>query len=176
MMEIQIRAEQCSDRQQIEALLRRTSDDGSPADAVAHSRLDALCRAGGLDICFVAADDLGQVYGCIGVSPLGLSTAELGWVCLSFLAVESDYQGHGIGSALLRAAKQWMQDELVQGCVIAGEAEYFGQFGWQTCQSLQMPGLGQNRLQVLLVNAMEEPQAFVQYHAMASRAVHHLTI
>jgi len=176
MMEIQIRAEQFSDCQQIEALLGQASETMPFSDVLEHSQLDALRRAGGLDHCLVAADGMGQVYGCIGISPLALSTGELGWVSLGFLAVDPTYQGYGIGSALMRAAKQWMQDELVQGCVIAGGAEYFGRFGWQTCQDLEMPGLGPGRLQVLLVNATEEPQAFVQYHAMAIGAVHHLTV
>ena len=39
-----------------------------------------------------------------------------------------------------------------------------------------MPGLAGDRLQVLLVNANEEPLAFVQYHAMAIGAVHHLNV
>ena len=176
MMEIQIRAEQYSDSRQIEALLAQASDSMPYADVLEHSQLDALRRAGGLDHCLVAADDMGQVYGCVGISPLGLSTGELGWVSLGFLAVDPTYQGYGIGSALMHAAKQWMKDELVQGCVIAGTPEYFARFGWQTCQDLQMPGLAANRLQVLLVNANEEPQAFVQYHAMAIGAVHHLNV
>ena len=176
MMELQIRAEQYTDSRQIEALLSQASDSMPHADALEYSPLDALRSAGGLDHCLVAADDMGQVYGCVGISPLGLSTGELGWVSLGFLAVDPIYQGYGVGSALMSAAKQWMTDELVQGCVIAGTPEYFARFGWQVCQDLQMPGLGRNRLQVLLVNATEEPRAFVQYHPLAIGAVHHVNV
>ena len=175
-MTITIRREQSCDTQQLLGLLRQTSQTMPFADVHETFYHAELRQSFGLSLSLVACDDYGELLGCIAVSSLMLSNGGLGWVALEYLAVHEGYQGHGIGAELVKEVKSWMASETVEGCVVAGSSGFYHQFGWRSCSHLQMPGVPIGELQVLLVNAREEPQAFVNLLPLSFGSVHRLPV
>ncbi len=175
-MSITIRREKPCDRQQLLRLLYEASETMPFADVHETFYQAELRQSFGLSLSLVACDDYGELLGCIAVSSLMLSNGGLGWVALGYLAVREDYQGYGIGAELVKEAKSWMKSEAVEGCVVAGSSAFYGQLGWQTCSHLQMPGVPIGELQVLLVNAREEPEAFVNLLPLSFGSVHRLPV
>ena len=175
-MTVTIRREQPGDRHQLLELLNQTSQTMPYADVHEAFYHAELRQSFGLSLSLVACDDYGEVLGCTAVSSLMLSNSGLGWVALRYLAVQDCFQGYGIGAELIKEAKSWMVSEAVEGCVVAGSSAFYRQLGWQTCSHLQMPGVSTGELQVLLVNAREEPEAFVNLLPLSFGSVHRLPV
>lgn len=125
--------------------------------------VDALRRNGQLVVSLVAEDDRGIVIGHVAVSPVSISDGTRGWYGLGPLSVVPVYQGHGIGSALVKAALATLRRMAAGGCVLVGDPAYYARFGFRTEPGLAYPGLPAEYFQAIAF-AGHVPSGNVAYH------------
>jgi putative acetyltransferase len=104
--------------------------------------VDALREAGALTLSLVAERD-GEIAGHVAVSPVDISDGSKGWYALGPLSVAPEWQGRGIGSALVRAALDALRRLGAKGCVLVGEPGFYGRFGFSSRPALSMEGVPQ---------------------------------
>lgn len=86
------------------------------------------------------ADHGGQIVGHIAFSPVTISDRAIGWFGLGPVSVQPEWQGRGIGSALIRRGLAELQDRRAMGVVLLGEPEYYARFGFEHDPQLTYPG------------------------------------
>ena len=105
-----------------------------------HFIIESLRRNHALSVSLVA-EVVGQVAGHIAFSPVKISDGSEGWYGLGPLAVRPGLQGRGIGQALVQKGLSALQDLGAQGCVVVGEPEFYGRFGFQNSKELVFAGV-----------------------------------
>jgi putative acetyltransferase len=167
-MNIDIRNETAADVPVIEAV---TSAAFLNAPHTSHTEqfiVNALRRAGKLTISLVA-DVEGSVAGHVAVSPVSISDGALGWFGLGPISVMPEQQRRGVGSRLMREALRILREQGAAGCVVLGEPEYYGRFGFQADPNLILPGVPAEYFQAISFTSAR-PHGSVSYHeAFAAR-------
>jgi putative acetyltransferase len=110
--------------------------------------IEELRRSGALSISLVAEVDK-QVVGHIAFSPVEISDGSLQWYALGPIAVTPEFQGRGIGQALVNAGLAALRGLDAGGCVLVGEPSFYGRFGFRNCPELTMDGVPQMYIQSL---------------------------
>ena len=110
--------------------------------------VNALRKAGKLTLSLVAEEE-GQIVGHVAVSPVSISDGTSGWFGLGPISVLPQWQGRGIGSALMREALRVLEEEGAAGCVLLGEPEYYGRFGFRAEPNLVLPDVPPQYFQAL---------------------------
>jgi putative acetyltransferase len=123
----------------------------------------ALRSSGQLTVSLVA-EAHGLVIGHVALSPVAISDGSAGWFGLGPLAVLPSHQGRGIGSRLTRAALSALRARGARGCVVLGEPEYYGRFGFRAEPDLILSGVPPHYFQALAL-AGPPPRGAVTYHA-----------
>lgn len=137
-----IRDERPEDAPAIAEVTRRAFHD-HPDHGLTEGRIvDALRRAGALSVSLVAEID-GRVAGHVGFSPVTVSDGSRGWFSLGPLAVDPDAQRRGLGSLLVRAGLERLRALGAAGCVVLGDGEFYGRFGFDDELDLILQGLPQ---------------------------------
>ena len=80
------------------------------------------------------------------------------------LAVRPERQGKGIGSQLVRDALAALDQQGASGCVVLGEPDYYGRFGFKAYPELTLPGAPQKYFQALSFTG-SIPSGEVCYHS-----------
>ena len=129
-MSVTIRRELQSDVAAIDALI---------VSAFLHARhtshsekfiVKALREAKQLSVSLVA-ENKGDHVGHVAVSPVSISNGTEHWSGLGPIAVTPEWQGQGVGSALMEQALTELQKLGAAGCVVLGETQYYGRFGFK---------------------------------------------
>jgi putative acetyltransferase len=107
--------------------------DGSEPRIVTRLRTD-----GDLSISLVA-EVAGEVIGHVAFSPVSITPAVAAWYGLGPLAVHPVHQSRGIGSALVLRGLSELQAAGAAGCVVFGNAAFYGRFGFRSCPGLVYP-------------------------------------
>jgi len=92
--------------------------------------IQALREAGVLTVSLVAERDT-QIIGHIAFSPVQISDGSPHWYGLGPMAVAPQYQRQGIGQALVNAGLAALRTRDAAGCVLLGEPEFYGRFGFR---------------------------------------------
>jgi putative acetyltransferase len=122
---------------------------------------DALRDSGKLTLSLVAVDK-DQIVGHIAISPVTLSDGTQDWYGLGPIAVLPTRQREGIGSQLISHALDMLRAKGARGCVVLGEPQYYGRFGFRATAPLVLPDVPAEYFQALsFVDLM--PSAQVQY-------------
>lgn len=148
-MNITIRTEQPAD---ITTISQMTEDAFRPmpySDGTEQLVIDALRRNGELTVSLVAVDEEDAIAGHVAVSPVTISSGAEGWYGLGPIAVRTDRQGEGIGSALVRAALDALREINARGCVLLGNPAYYGRFGFATHPGLELPNVPRENFMAL---------------------------
>lgn len=87
-------------------------------------------RASGRLILSLVATIENQVVGHVAFSPAMIEGELGGWYALGPVSVLPDYQGQGIGSALIEAGLHTLQKKQAQGCILTGNPSYYHKFGF----------------------------------------------
>ncbi|MBU8977673.1 MULTISPECIES: N-acetyltransferase [unclassified Lysobacter] len=90
--------------------------------------VDTLREDGELSLCLVADID-GRLAGVAVFSPVAIEGAK-SWYGLGPVAVAPRDQGHGVGTALIRAGLAELAEQGAAGCVVLGEPAYYARFGF----------------------------------------------
>jgi predicted N-acetyltransferase YhbS len=123
----------------------------------------ALRKAGLLTISLVA-DAEGIVIGHVAVSPVSISDGAPGWFGLGPISVAPEHQCRGVGSRLMHEALRILRERGAAGCVLLGEPEYYGRFGFQADPNLILPGVPPEYFQAISLDS-SRPHGTVSYHA-----------
>jgi putative acetyltransferase len=107
-----------------------------------HFIIAALRSSNVLSISLVAEVD-GRVAGHIAFSPVKISDGSQDWYGLGPLAVKPEFQGQGIGQALVHAGLAALRALGAEGCVLAGSPKFYGRFGFRSREDLVLEGLPQ---------------------------------
>ncbi|MFW1678166.1 GNAT family N-acetyltransferase [Pontibacter sp. JAM-7] len=124
--------------------------------------VDALRRAGALTISQVAKAD-GGIIGHVAISPVTLASGAAGWFGLGPISVLPEFQGHGVGTALMKSALAALETMGASGCVVLGDPEYYGRFGFKVIDGLFCTGVPAEYFQALSFND-SFPHGEVSYH------------
>ena len=82
-----------------------------------------------------------QIVGHVVFTKCGVAGERANSALLGPLAVSPSWQGRGIGSVLVRAGLQHLDDASVERVYVLGDPSYYGRFGFQAEYSVQPPFL-----------------------------------
>lgn len=155
---IDIRTEEEDDVDAIRELTRRAFAPMPYADGDEPELIDRLRAAGALALSLVATD--GEVI--VGQVTFSPAVGDPSWCALGPVSVEPERQGEGIGAALIRSALTRLAAEGAHGCMLVGNPDYYGRFGFELdprrCPSTQPP----EYFQTLVLTA--PPAAPLEFH------------
>ena len=124
--------------------------------------------AGDLSLSLVAeAGD--AIVGHVAFSPAILSTGARGWQTLGPISVDPDWQGQGIGRALIAAGVAHWRAARENGIVLLGSPDLYGRFGFVRDSPLHIEGPLAPYFQVLAFSE-EVSRASVEFASAFSEA------
>lgn len=161
-LEIQITDENPDDAARIHEFTAKAFLNAPHADHTEQFIVEALRREGALTISQVARAG-GEIIGHVAISPVTLSNGVLGWFGLGPISVLPEYQGRGIGSSLMKSSLAALQSMGASGCVVLGDPNYYGRFGFKVVARLVYPGAPAEYFQAQSFSG-QYPEAEVSYH------------
>lgn len=124
--------------------------------------VDALRDAGALTLSLVAELD-GAIVGHVAFSPVLIDGADLGWSGMGPVSVSPDRQHSGIGSALIELGLNQLKKSGVNGCVVLGDPNYYGRFGFTSEHALRYGDVPPQYFQSLVLSGAPA-HGSVAYH------------
>jgi putative acetyltransferase len=161
-MKIQIRDENAADVAAIEAVTVAAFLNAPHTSHTEQFVVNALRRAGLLAISLVA-DNSGKIIGHVAVSPVAISDGASAWFGLGPVSVMPQHQRRGVGALLMRAALRTLRAQGAAGCVLLGEPEYYGRFGFQADANLILQDVPPQYFLAISFGA-SRPHGMVSYH------------
>ncbi|MES2490807.1 MAG: N-acetyltransferase [Pseudomonadota bacterium] len=148
MNKLHIRLEQSADIASITRVTELAFKDHPHSDQTEHFIILALRRADELSLSLVAERD-GQVVGHIAFSPVQFSDGSSHWYGLGPVAVLPELQQLGIGKALIERGLADLRAIGAEGCVLLGDPNYYGRFGFKSRTDCVYEGVPQEYFQSL---------------------------
>jgi putative acetyltransferase len=161
-MSVNIRQERPADLRRIETVIVAAFSNAPHTSHTEQHIVDALRRTGSLEISLVAEVE-GAVIGHVALSPVVIADGAAGWFGLGPIAVLPECQRRGVGSQLMREALRTLRDRAASGCVVLGEPEYYGRFGFRALPDLSLPGVPREYFLALSFDSAR-PSGIVTYH------------
>lgn len=161
-MNLKIREETEADIHAIEALTIAAFMNAPHTSHTEHSIVIALRKAAMLSVSLVA-DDRGAVIGHVAASPVSVSDGAQDWYGIGPLSVAPELQRRGVGSQLMRHVLRVLQEKGAAGCVLLGDPEYYGRFGFQANPDLVLPNVPAQYFQAISFRS-SSPHGLVSYH------------
>jgi putative acetyltransferase len=162
-MNIEIRNETAADVTAIEAVIVSAFLNAPHTSHTEQFIVDGLRKAGQLAVS-VVADAAGQIVGHVAVSPVSISDGASGWFGLGPVSVVPERQGQGVGAHLMCEALRLLLERGAAGCVVLGEPEFYGRFGFRPDPDLVLPGVPPEYFQAVSFDS-SRPRGTVAYHA-----------
>jgi len=147
-MNIQIRNEQNTDIQAIFDLTQKAFNDLEHSSHTEQFIVNALRESKQLTLSLVAEIN-NQVVGHIAFSPVSISDGTTGWYGLGPVSVLPEFQGKGIGAKLILSGLEALKDLDALGCVLLGDPNYYGRFGFKADARLVLEGVPAEYFQIL---------------------------
>lgn len=157
-----IRKETAGDAASIDAVTRAAFFSAPRTSHTEHHIVRALRRSNRLAVSLVATID-GDVVGHIAMSPVMITDGSTGWYGLGPLSVEPLYQGRGVGRRLVESGLAALRELGGKGCVVLGDAAYYGRFGFRAVAGLTLPDLPPEYFLALPLGGAV-PSGTVTYH------------
>ncbi|WP_033931119.1 GNAT family N-acetyltransferase [Vibrio cholerae] len=124
--------------------------------------IDALRSARALAVSLVAELD-SKIVGHIAFSPVTMSDGTIDWYGLGPVSVLPEYQGKGIGKALILEGLKRLKRLNAKGCCLVGHPEYYRKFGFQNNEFLIHEGVPMEFFFVLPFDS-HIPKGAVTFH------------
>ena len=157
-----IRPEKPADAEAISAVTQAAFRDMEQSDQTEHLIIDRLRAADALTISLVAEDSEG-IVGHIASSHVSVEDGEGSWYGLGPLSVAPERQGQGIGSRLVKAGLDMLERMQAAGCVVAGDPEFYGRFGFVNSETLNTDGIPNEYFMFVSLHG-NKPSGIVHYH------------
>ncbi|WP_180168055.1 GNAT family N-acetyltransferase [Acinetobacter sp. YH12035] len=161
-MKIIIRDERLEDILAIVKLTRAAFQNTDHSSHTEQFIVNALRTHGQLTISLVALEN-NQLVGHVAISPVTISSGETGWYDLGPISVLPAKQGQGIGTLLIRVALDRLQQLGAEGCVVLGDPQYYGRFGFKAFPELYLKDVPPEYFQVIAFNG-SIPHGEAVYH------------
>jgi len=158
---VEIRSETPADLRAIEAVTVAAFLDAPHAGHIEQFIVAALREAGQLTLSLVAESE-GEIVGHVAVSPVEVSDGTGGWYGLGPISVLPQRQRQGIGTRLMQEALRRLRERGAAGCVLVGEPQYYGRFGFRAEAGLTYPGIPPQYFQALAFDAAV-PRGVISY-------------
>jgi putative acetyltransferase len=136
---VKLRPERPGDERAISALTDAAFAGSTYSSGTEAAIVERLRAAGALAISPVAQED-GQVVGHAAFSPVTIADGTRGWFGLGPVSVQPGRWCEGIGSALIRMGLEQLRMDGAAGCVVLGNPDYYGRFGYAHHPDLTYPG------------------------------------
>lgn len=128
-----------------------------------HLIINGLREAGALSLSLVAvADD--NVVGQVTFSVVTIDGIDRGWYGLGPVSVHPEFQGQGIGSALIKEGLSKIREAGAKGCVLEGSPRYYQRFGFKSYLKLRYEGAPSPEYFMALSFHDEIPEGKVEFH------------
>ena len=124
--------------------------------------VEALRAGGALTVSLVAVVQ-GEVVGHVAFSPVSIAGAGSGWYGLGPVSVDLAHQRQGVGEALIRVGLDRLGELGAAGCVVLGEPDYYGRFGFESDPELRYAEAPAPYFQRLVLNG-PAPRGEAVYH------------
>lgn len=161
-MNIIIRDEQVEDIEAIEHLTKAAFQNAEHTSHTEHFIVNRLRNHGQLTVSLVAVED-GSIIGHVAISPVQISSGEIGWYGLGPISVHPDKQGLGIGSLLMKKSLEELKNLGAKGCVLLGYPKYYSRFGFKNYPELILPDVPSEYFQALSFSG-DFAKGYVSYH------------
>jgi putative acetyltransferase len=135
-----IRNETKSDVEAISDVTKAAFENHPISNQTEHFIVNALRTSKALTISLVAEVD-GKVVGHIAFSPMTISDGSQDWYGLGPISVSPQYQGQGIGKALMNEGLSRLKARGAKGCVLVGDPNYYERFGFRSLPELTHEGV-----------------------------------
>jgi putative acetyltransferase len=162
MTNISISKESKFDIEAIRQVVFAAFETNPHSNQTEHLLVEKLRDSGALTISLVAELD-GLVVGHIAFSPVTINKRTCAWYALAPVSVLPAFQRHGIGSMLIKAGLAELHELEASGCVLLGEPEYYGRFGFVARDGLSLTGVPPEYF-LALPFTEENIQGEVAYH------------
>jgi len=143
-----IRNETASDLEVISEVTQAAFENHPISNQTEQFIVQALRAAGALTISLVAEVG-GKVVGHIAFSPVTISDGSRNWYGLGPISVLPEYQKQGVGKALMQEGLSMLKALGAQGCVLAGDPNYYERFGFRSLPELTHDGVPQENFLAL---------------------------
>ncbi|OHB73934.1 MAG: GNAT family N-acetyltransferase [Planctomycetes bacterium RBG_16_55_9] len=148
LQNVKIRPEQPGDAEDISRITElafRTCPYGNHTEQFI---IEELRRSNALSVSLVAEVDK-QIVGHVAFSPVEISDGSKKWYALGPVSVAPEFQGQGIGKAIINAGLDALRRLEADGCVLVGEPDFYARFGFRSRPNLIMEGVPQKYVQSL---------------------------
>ncbi len=135
MLNITIRNEQPADVDTIACVTKAAFESEQFASHTEQFIINGLRHANQLVVSLVALYE-GTIVGHIALSPVSISSGELGWYGLGPVSVLPQWQGQGVGTQLISSGLAQLQRMDARGCVVLGSPDFYGRFGFKASSTL----------------------------------------
>ena len=160
-MNVKIRSETSADSRAIEAVTTGAFLNAPHTSHTEQHIVSTLRKAGKLAISLVAESD-GKVIGHVAISAVSISDGASGWFGLGPISVIPEHQRRGVGSQLVREALHMLRERGASGCVVLGEPEYYGRFGFKADPNVVLRGVPAEYFQAISFDS-SRPKGIVTY-------------
>ncbi len=160
-MNIKIRSETSADSRAIEAVTTSAFLNAPHTSHTEQHIVNMLRKAGKLAISLIAEAD-GTVIGHVAISPVSISDGASDWFGLGPISVIPEHQRRGVGSQLMREALHMLRERGASGCVVLGEPQYYGKFGFKADPNLVLRGVPPEYFQAISLDS-SRPKGIVTY-------------
>lgn len=158
-MKFKIRQEAEGDEAAIVEVVTRAFE-GKPYASDDDPKIVGRLRDAGALVLSLVARHKGQIIGQVALSPAQVGEGR--YLCVGPLAVSPQFQGNGVGSALMGHALGVAQAYGRDGVVLQGDLTYYSRFGFKVFPSVTYAGDGAEYIQVLPFNGA--PSGEVKFH------------
>lgn len=138
-----LRAETPADATMVDALTLSAFEHHPHSRQTEGAIIRRLRMVGDLSLSLVAQAGAlqapGPLVGQITFSSVTISGGASNWFGLGPLSVVPDWQGRGVGTALVWSGLRSLHQQGAAGCVVLGEPAYYGRFGFRSTPALTLP-------------------------------------
>lgn len=150
MTEPAIRPETAGDEAEIRAVTEAAFATAPHADGDEAEIVERLRAGRDLALSLVATQD-GRIVGHVAFSPVQIDGVHDDWYGLGPVSVLPARQRRGIGSSLIRDGLSRLSHGGAKGCVLVGDPDYYGRFGFASNGRLTCGGIDPRYLQRLVL-------------------------
>lgn len=164
--ELTIRLEKACDHKAISRIIQSAFQDVGYSNQKEHLLVADLRKNDALTLSLVAQKEQ-EILGHIAFSEVTINGQFDAWYGLAPVAVLPEYQGRGIGSALIEHGLHELKRLGANGCVLVGEPDFYKRFGFQHQNQLVYEGVP---AAYFLVQSFTDsiPEGEVAYHPLFS--------
>ncbi|AKH43123.1 putative acetyltransferase [Altererythrobacter atlanticus] len=152
-----VRSEQPGDEAPIGALTEAAFSASRHGHNGEKQLVEQLRISGDLALSLVAVNMDLAIIGHCAFSPVSFSDETPGWFALGPISVIPLRQHSGIGSNLLEEGLERLRQMGARGCIVVGDPEFYGRFGFAHDPALTLPILPDQDQEYLLRLTLEGP-------------------